>query len=95
LVVTANALTTNVAVVAEAGTSTEAGVLTAAVRLLATATAMPPLGADCVSVIVQLVVAGPVSVVAAQVSALTDVFTVIVIAWVLVVPFKLALSVTF
>ena len=95
MAVTASAVAVNVAVVAEAGTSTDAGVVSALVRLLASATEVPPLEEACVRVTVQVVVAGPVSVVAAQVSELTEVLTVTVNACVLVVPFKLALSVTF
>jgi hypothetical protein len=71
LLVTAAAVAVKEAALSLPGTSTEAGTVNAVVTLLASATVVPPAGVILDSITMQLVVAGPVSVVLVQVRELT------------------------
>jgi hypothetical protein len=93
LEVTAPAVAVKVAVVAAAGTRTEAGTVNAVVRLLANATADPPAGAALDSVTVHVVEVEAPRVVLPQVRVLTDIPAVTEIASDLVVPFRVAVTV--
>lgn len=90
---TAAAVAVNVAVEAPAGTSTDAGAVSAAGTLLATVTAAPPTGAGAEIVTVQFVVAGPVRVVAAHARELTVVAGVTVTDTDVALPFKPAVNI--
>lgn len=67
------AVAVKVAVVAEAGTTIDAGTVSAEMRLLASATVEPPAGAAPVRVTVQVVVAEGANTVPAHASELTEI----------------------